>query len=122
LRGGVANPPDKYDQLVSWQKLGTGVILLGGKADDVRNPLDEPKMSITYGPPDEEKTVNGHALSINPRGALVLPKGSDPVVLRIAEGAYRNGKASPNMRGVGKSVSENRLKIGRVTARAYQAD
>ena len=40
----------------------------------------------------------------------------------IAEGGYRGGEAKPNMRGEAKTITENRLRIGRVTARPYQID
>ena len=121
-RAPAEGQPDKYDLLSHWQLLNTGTILLGGKIDELRNPLDEPKMNITYGPANREITIGVHAISINSRGTLVLPKGSDPIAFRIAEGAYRDGKASPNTRGGGKTISENRLKIGRVTARPYRID
>ncbi|MEO7097914.1 MAG: hypothetical protein ABI162_01035 [Luteolibacter sp.] len=121
-RAPVEGQPDKYDLLSRWQLLNTGVILIGGKTDDLRNPLDEPKTNIVYGPANREVTINVHAISISSRGALVLPKGSDPIAFRIAEGAYRSGTASPNTHDGGKIISENRLKIGRVTARPYRID
>jgi hypothetical protein len=42
--------------------------------------------------------------------------------MRIAEGGYRGGKATPNRRGDSHAISENRLKIGRVTARPCRID
>ena len=120
--GATTSTPDRYDLLSRWQTLNTGIVLLGGKVEGVRNPIDEPQMSITYGPASKEITANVHAISINSRGSLALPKGSDPIAFRIAEGGYRGGKAAANMRGEDHDVTENRLKIGRVTARPYRFD
>ncbi|MEO5713162.1 MAG: prepilin-type N-terminal cleavage/methylation domain-containing protein [Luteolibacter sp.] len=126
LRKPVAGAPtpttDKYDMIARWQFLNTGVVLLGDKVDNVRNPLDEQQVNIVYGPTTKETTLNAHIIKINSRGALILPKGSDPVVFRIAEGSYRGGTAKANIRSGAAKVSENLLKIGRVTARPYRID
>lgn len=126
LRKPVAGAPtpaaEKYDLIARWQTLNTGVVLIGGKVDGVRNPIDETQKNIVYGPSAKEITLNAHVISINSRGALVLPKGSDPVAFRIAEGGYRGGKATPNIRSDSKKITENLLKIGRVTARPYRID
>lgn len=116
---------DRYDQISRWQMLNPGIVLLGGKitggqVDEVRNSMDEPKMEIIYGHKNLKITV--HAISINSRGGLVTPKGSDPILFRIAEGGYRNGKAASNTRTGSHAISENILKIGRVTARPYQTN
>ncbi len=125
LRKPVAGAPppttEKYDLIARWQTLNTGVVLLGGKVGKVPNPLDEDKVPIVYGPSAKEITLNAHIIKINSRGALILPKGSDPITFRIAEGGYRGGKAAPNIRA-DKKVSENLLKIGRVTARPFRID
>ena len=110
-----------------WKVLENGVVLLGGNVGDGRsaslpNPLDEPELGIRYGPPGKERSVTVHAIAFNPRGGLHHPAGSHPVAMRIAEGGYRNGVASPNRRGDSQTISENRLKIGRVTARPYRID
>lgn len=113
----------RYDLISRWKTLNSGIVILGGnvagaQVDKVRNPLDEPKMKIIYGAKNLEISV--HVISINSRGGLVIPHGSDPILFRIAEGGYRNGKATPNLRGDSHAVSETILKIGRVTARPYQ--
>jgi hypothetical protein len=110
-----------------WRILENGVVLIGGglgggQTADLPNPLDEPEISIRYGPPGKERTITVHAIAFNPRGGLHHPLGSHPVGMRIAEGAYRNGVASPNRRGDAQTLSENRIKIGRVTARPYRID
>lgn len=122
VAGAAAGTPDHYDLLTRWQTLNTGVVLVGGQVDGVRNPLDEPQMNILYTAANKDVTVNAHVISINSRGALVLPKGSDPVAFRIAEGGYRGGKVTPNIRGDSQKATENRLKIGRVNARPYRID
>ncbi len=111
-----------------WQTLNTGVVLISdqeayGKKDAVviPNVMDADEITITYGG-NKNLAIKIHALAFNPRGGLQLPSGSTPVVLRIAEGGYRNGVAKPNKRSGQEAVTENRLKIGRVTARPYQID
>ncbi len=117
----------KNAELLSrWQTLNTGIVLLPGDVDqDVPNPIRpaEDKITITYGGL-KNHTVKVHALAFNSRGGLSYPTGSTPVALRIAEGGYRGTPPKPtaNERGQEKAISENRLKIGRVTARPYQID
>ena len=104
-----------------WQSLTSGVALIPGEVDGVANPIDQPKITISYGGA-KNLSVNAYAIVFNSRGRLHYPAGSTPVAIRIAEGGYRGGKATPNTRGDSKSISENRLKIGRVTARPYRID
>jgi prepilin-type N-terminal cleavage/methylation domain-containing protein len=104
-----------------WQTLNTGIVLIGGDVDGVANPLDLPQISIFCkgaGTP----ALQVHAIAFNDRGGLHYPPGSTPIAMRLAEGVYRGGKAVPNMRGERKVIAENRLKIGRVTARPYRID
>jgi|GEM_PF-1008248 len=128
LRKPVAGAPaptsDKYDLIARWQTLNTGVVLLGDKVDSVHNPMDEAQVNIVYGPAAKEITLNAHIIKINSRGKLILPEGSDPIVFRIAEGGYRGDPRQPkaNIRADSGKVSENLLKIGRVTARPYRID
>jgi hypothetical protein len=83
--------------------------------------MDAGEMTINYGG-SKNLSIKAQALAFNSRGGLHSPAGSGPVVLRIAEGGYRNGEAKPNKRAGQGAVTENRLKIGRVTARPYQID
>ncbi len=105
-----------------WQTLNSGIVLIPGDVDKLPNPLnDKSEITITYGG-TRNLSVKVHAIAFNSRGGLHYPAGSTPVALRIAEGGYRSGKATPNERGTQKSIAENRLKIGRVTARPYRID
>jgi hypothetical protein len=109
-----------------WQPINSGIALIpnqSGEANPPKEPniLDQPQVTITYG---GTKNLNAkvHAIAFNPRGGLAYPTGSSPVILRIAEGRYRSGKAIPNKRGDSDAIPESRLKVGRVTARPYQID
>ncbi|MGL5019637.1 MAG: pilus assembly FimT family protein [Luteolibacter sp.] len=100
--------------LKRWQTLETGIVLASGGIDEVANPLDREQVTIRHG----GNGVTVHIIAFNPRGGLHYPTGSAPIVIRIAEGRYRDGKVVSNRRG----GSECRLKIGRVTARPYRTD
>lgn len=104
-----------------WQTMETGIALTGGSVDGMENPLDVRELTITYGS-EKPLNVTVHAVAFNPRGGLQYPAGSNPVVMRVAEGSYRGGKASPNRHGSSGTITENVLKIGRVTARPYRID
>ena len=103
--------------LKRWQALDSGTLLNGGAVEGVANPLDGEQVTIRYGG-SGNSGVKVHLIAFNPCGGLHYPTGSAPVVIRIAEGRYRGGKAVPNPR----NRSESRLKIGRVTARPYRTD
>lgn len=121
----VSSPVTLKGVLLSrWQTLNSGVILLGGSVSGsaTPNPLDLPQATITYAAGNKTLNVVVHAIAFNSRGGLDLPAGSTPVVLRIAEGNYRKGKAVANKRAGQTVVTENILKIGRVTARPYRID
>lgn len=109
-----------------WRPFRDGVVLLGGVAGgdaaNLPNPMDSPKLGIRYGGPGGNRTIQVHALVFNPRGSLHYPTGSSPVIMRIAEGGYRDGVATPNRRGDSQAISENRIRIGRVTARPLRID
>lgn len=104
-----------------WQALPTGVVLLPGSVNGLRNPRDEAEATVRY--LSGKHLVEGrfHLLAFNARGGLLAPAGSDPVALRIAEGSYRNRQPAANARREDR-VAENTLKIGRVTARPYRSD
>jgi hypothetical protein len=89
--------------------------------DGLDNPIDQPEITISYSG-DKSGTARVHAIVFNSRGGLHYPVGSSPVALRIAEGNYRNGKATPYQHGDAKIVSENRLQIGRVIGRPHRID
>ena len=105
-----------------WQTLPAGVVMLPGSVNGLRNPRDEPPTTIRYLAAKQPVTACFHLLAFSPRGALLWPPGTDPLALRIAEGAYRNGQPTPNTHGSSHQVAENLLQIGRLTARPYQFD
>ena len=113
--------PLKCTLLSRWQPLNTGIVLLADDVDKVPNPLGESELTLEYGG-NKNLSVKVHAIAFNNRGGLHYPAGSTPIVFRIAEGGYRGGKATANTRGDKKTITENRLKIGRVTARPYRID
>jgi len=108
--------------LQRWQAMPVGAIPYAGSYEGIRNPMDLPELTIRYQSSGKQVEVTVHALAFTPRGGLKWPTGSDPVVMRIAEGGYRTGKAMPDLRGENKGVSENRLQIGRVVARPWRID
>lgn len=107
--------------MTRWRTLENGIALIGGSIDGIPNPLNGPQLTVSYGAPKALR-VNVHVLAFNPRGGLHVPAGSTPVALRIAEGYYRDGKATPYPSGGAAPAIENRLKIGRVIARPYLID
>lgn len=122
LPDSAAMPSEFSGKLLSrWQTLNTGIVLIGGDADGVVNPLDSPQVSITCNGANAP-AILVHAIAFNGRGRLCHPSGSAPIAVRIAEGVYREGRAIPYMRGERKTIAENRLKIGRVIARPYRID
>jgi type II secretory pathway pseudopilin PulG len=109
-----------------WQTLNTGIALIpspGGESNPPPEPnvIDQNQVTITYGGA-KNLSAKVHAIAFDPRGGRVYPTGSTPVILRIAEGRYQGGQAKPNQRGDEKTITESRLRIGRVTARPYQID
>ena len=114
--------------LSRWRTLETGVAIIGRQKDEkedeevVGNPLDMDEITITYGTVSKPLSVKVHAIAFNPRGGLLFPEGSTPIIMRVAEGGYRNGDATANKRADTNAISENRIQIGRVTARPYRID
>jgi hypothetical protein len=104
-----------------WRSFESGVVLIGGATGTNENPIDARKLTITCDSP-QPFTARVHAIAINPYGGLIYPPGAAPVVMRIAEGGYPNGIATPTRHGPSGTIAENRLKIGRVTARPYRID
>jgi hypothetical protein len=102
--------------LGAWKSLETGIIFLSGAGDGVENPLDRPLISIDCA---GRSPMLVHPIAFHPQGGLLYPPGSGPLAIRIAEGSYRAGKATPDHRAAQTAITENRIKIGRVTARAY---
>ena len=105
-----------------WQSLPRGAVILPGAVNGLRNPRDEAETTIRYLAGNQSLQGRFHIIAFSPRGALHWPAGSDPLALRVAAGAYRNGQPSPNTRDSHGGGAENRFKIGRVTARPYRFD
>jgi len=119
---GSSTPAKTYELLRRWQTLNTGVVLIGGTVDGVPNPIDEPKEKMTIRQGNGQIEADFYQISVNSMGSLALPKGSTPIVLRLAEGAYRGGKPSTNKVQGGSGIAETQLKIGRVMARPYRSN
>lgn len=107
--------------LARWQTLATGIALLGGAVDGVDNPMDRPKLTLAM-EMAQPQIITVHALVFNPRGGLHYPPGSMPVAMRIAEGCYLGGQATPYRRGDSAGITASCLKIGRVTSHSYRID
>jgi prepilin-type N-terminal cleavage/methylation domain-containing protein len=105
-----------------WDVVTGGVALIGGEAEGFRNVMDFPEIELSYGSGNRNSKIQVHGVVFTPRGGREWPLGSEPVVMRIAEGGYRgnNKEASANKRA-GK-IAEDRLKIGRVIARPQRFD
>lgn len=105
-----------------WRIFENGVVMISGNIEGLVNPMDEPKLQIRYGSDSKPRNIQVHGIAFNPRGGLHHPAGSTPLAMRVAEGKYHGGKATPYKRGDSQKISENRLKIGRVTGRPYRID
>ena len=114
-------PVTTYVLLNRWQTLNTGIILLPDDSNPA-NVLNSPQVPVTYKAGNNDLTINVHAITFNSRGGLAYPEGSRPIELRIAEGGYRGGKPVPNKVADPAKIPENRLRVGRVTARPYRID
>jgi len=103
-----------------WEVMPGGVVLLGGGDGGMRNPLDDKPVSLRYVVSGAPVEIRVHVLSFTPRGGLGWPLGSDPMVLRLAEGGYQGGKAVAIQRD--GRVAEEKLRVGRVVARPWGID
>ncbi len=118
----TASPPViTYVLLNRWQTLNTGIVLLPDESSPA-NAMNAPQVPVTYKAGNKDVTINVHAITFTSRGGLSYPEGSKPIELRIAEGGYRGGKPVPNKPANQTKIPENRLSIGRVTARPYRID
>ncbi len=117
-----SNEPVNAEPMKRWRNLENGVVLSGGEVAGLENPMDHQKLRIQYTRGGQTQSIQVRALAFNPRGGLHHPSGSSQVVMRIAEGHYTDGIAKVIRRGDAQTIAENRLKIGRVTARPYRMD
>lgn len=105
-----------------WHALPSGTVILPGAVNGLRNPRDEPETLIRYLAENQPTQGRFFTIAFTPRGGLLWPTGSDPVVLRIADGTYRGGQPSPTPNGAAHTIAENQFKIGRIVARPYRSD
>jgi prepilin-type N-terminal cleavage/methylation domain-containing protein len=103
--------------LERWRPLPKGIVAMGGQADGVRNVLDDGFLMLSYesGGKEVETAVTG--LVFTPRGGLGWPKGSDPVAIRLVEGAYIEGKPTRTRQDGG---TDEIIRVGRVVARPWR--
>ncbi len=104
--------------LKRWQSIGDGVILLDNNMSPLQNMLSVPPVIIQY-EQGRQRSISAHIIAFHPRGTLAHPPGAAPVGLRLAEGHYVHGKPTPSVRGKSKVTTQQDLKIGRATGRAY---
>jgi len=104
-----------------WHPMEPGIALIGGKGDDVGNPMDAEKLTLTCDVP-RHLTVNVHAIAFNPCGKLIYPPGTAPVTVRAAASVYQAGKAVPIRSNPSGPTAGILMKIGRVSARPYRID
>jgi prepilin-type N-terminal cleavage/methylation domain-containing protein len=108
------------NQVGRWRALERGLTISGGEIENHDNPLESTELSIEYGNKPKTRNAKVHAIAFNPRGGIIYPISANPIVLRVAACSYRNGKAVPRLDANGGTNLEQKIKIGRVTARAYR--
>ena len=123
----VESWPDPFDgeistaiQMGRWRALERGLTISGGDLDGHDNPLESAELTIEYGNDPKTRSAKVHAIAFNPRGGIIHPASANPIVLRVTACNYRNGKAIPRLNTKEDASSEQKIKIGRVTARAYR--
>jgi prepilin-type N-terminal cleavage/methylation domain-containing protein len=105
--------------LKRWQPLHLGIVPIAGKIEALINPIDQPQIAIHYGGPKNQK-VHAYVIGFNPAGGLHYPIGNQAIGIHLAEGRYQNGVAIPLKHGANKNqITEERIQIGRATARPY---
>ncbi len=118
----IENTPDNEVVLLGrWKTLENGVIIWGGNPPNhagVVNPMDKDELSLKLRA--NQPSFRVHAIVFDSRGGLVYPVQRAQVLMRVAEGGYRDGRAQANKRGEG--IPENLLKVGGVTGRPYRID
>ena len=121
--------PNPFDGKISkavqkgrWRALESGLAISGGNYDGLDNPLDAPEITIDYGSESKPRSAQVHAIAFNPHGGIIHPASANSIVMRIAAGSYRNGKAIPRHNGKNGTVAEQKIKIGRVNARPYRIE
>ncbi len=104
--------------LKRWQPLHIGIVPIAGKIENLINPVDQPQISIHYGG-SKNQIVHAYVIGFNPSGGLHYPIGNQAIGIRLAEGNYRKGIATPFKHRPKNQITEERIQIGRTTARPY---
>ncbi|MFT4176887.1 MAG: hypothetical protein QM627_09545 [Luteolibacter sp.] len=102
----------RVKQIRRWLEVPERIVIAAGASDDLPNVMDAPKRIIRYGSEHAPRETVVRLLEFSEEGGLKSPPGEGPVILRIAERKGGTGSAA--------SEREERLKIGRVNARAYR--
>jgi hypothetical protein len=104
--------------LKRWQPLHLGIVPIASKIEALINPMDQPQMTIHYGGV-KNQIVHAYVIGFNSAGGLHYPIGNQAIGIRLAEGNYQNGVATPFKHGSKNQITEERIQIGRTTARPY---
>jgi hypothetical protein len=105
-----------------WRALEQGLTISGGNLDGHDNPLEAPELALEFGTKSKPLSAKFHAIAFNPHGSIIHPASTNPIVVRIAAGNYQNGKAIPRRRDNNGTLVENKIKVGRVSARPYRME
>jgi hypothetical protein len=103
-----------------WEALPPGVVLIPEPVDGQRNPLDLPEITLRYQQAGLSTTGHFHGVAFTSRGGVSWPPGIEPIVMRVAQGSYRNGRSVAD--GNGHAIPEDCLTIGRMVARSYRSN
>lgn len=121
--------PDPFDGKISkavqkgrWRALESGLTISGGNFDGLDNPLDAPEITLEYGSESKPRSAQVHAIAFNPHGGIIHPASVNSIVMRVAAGSYRNGRANPRLNSDNRAIAEQKIKIGRINARPYRIE
>lgn len=101
--------------LQRWQVLPKGVVLATGQAGGMCNLMDGEAWRLRQ-PGREELMV--HGIILDAQGRMIAPAGSEGLMLRVAEGFYREGRPQLDVSEGG--VRESHLSVGRTYARVMR--
>jgi len=118
----TGQPNVTAEMIQRWQPVETGVVFARGEVQSIRNILDESEITLSYFQGQREIQIQVHAIAFTPRGRLHWPVGSDPMLIRLAEGHYRPEEKKPTIHfhGPDQSSAETQIRIGRTFARSYR--
>ena len=114
---GLPTGPVLVEQVSRWHFMHHGVVMCSGDVPGVINPRDAPELHWVHGIEDEGMQV--HAIIFGAHGDIVYPEGDELVLLRVAEGHYRDGRVEKLKGGRFRAGVENQIRIGRRSGRSY---